>query len=958
MSPRTALFLLASCLAAAAPAPSRGAAAPAEAPPIVLANDHVAYRIGADGRNLSFALKRTGKEYCAQPGRRAFLVLRKGGASCQPSACTFAEGKLTVQFAKAGVTAVVRAAARKHYFVFEVESVSDPAVEQLTLLSLPVTPSEHVSGMSGVAADAEFAAAVRALNLQAAGHVGGRPPVLSATCSREHGLVGAKVALVGCPAAEIRQVLQEVVRSEGLPWSPLGGPFALDAEENRGSYVFASVSEKNVDEWIALARRAGLAQIHFNGWATSLGHYEPRANLFPRGIAGLKATVDKVHAAGMKAGLHTLTGCISPHDPWVRPVPDKRLAVDASFTLAAPIDAKQTTLPTAEPPQAFDTMWAYGGHGNVVRIGDELMHFSGLSRKAPFGFTGCKRGAFGTKAAPHAKGATVGHLFVRYGCFQPDENSTLVDEVAGAIARVFNTCGFDMIYMDGAEGSSGGWHGVAKMRAAIFKKLKRRVLVEASSWGCPSWPFHSRIGAWDHPKWGLKRFIDVHCRANERYRKSALLPAELGWWAILGPTDYHRAELPDEIEYLCGKALGYDYPMSFQTVRPSARPWNARQDEFLTLIGHYERLRLSGYFAESVREKLRKERDEFRLVHAPDGGWHFLPTDYAEHKVTGLGDGSAAWDVTNRFGAQPAALRIQALYAVEPYDSPGAVVLADFAAEGEFPVRAAAKGVAHTLGPAAEQVKVGKTSGRVSAKSTRGARRSAWARMGKRFEPHLDLRKHGALGLWIHGDGKGQLLNLQLANPRQYYRTLDEHYVTVDFTGWRYVELLLRERDADRFGDYQWPYGGIYSIYRAPLVRNHVSELNLYLNDLPPNDRATCHLSPIKALRTRKVKLLNPSIEIGGRRIVFPVALESGSSIEFTPPADCKLRDERGAVVQDVQPQGKPLLLAAGENPVKFACEAPAGCRARARVTVITSGEPLRGRAAAAKPRPRQPSSV
>ena len=126
-----------------------------------------------------------------------------------------------------------------------------------------------------------------------------------------------------------------------------------------------------------------------------------------------------------------------------------------------------------------------------------------------------------------------------------------------------------------------------------------------------------------------------------------------------------------------------------------------------------------------------------------------------------------AWDVTNRFGAQPAALRIQALYPVEPNDSPGAVVLADFAEGSEFSVRSAAKGVAHALGPAAEQVKVGKTSGRVSAKSTRGARRGAWARMGKRFEPHLDLRKHGALGLWIHGDGKGQLLNLQLANPRQ-----------------------------------------------------------------------------------------------------------------------------------------------------------------------------------------------
>ena len=48
----------------------------------------------------------------------------------------------------------------------------------------------------------------------------------------------------------------------------------------------------------------------------------------------------KVHAAGMKAGMHTLTGCISPHDTWIRPRPDPRLAVDAAFTLTADLDAK------------------------------------------------------------------------------------------------------------------------------------------------------------------------------------------------------------------------------------------------------------------------------------------------------------------------------------------------------------------------------------------------------------------------------------------------------------------------------------------------------------------------------------------------------------------------------------------------------------------------------------------
>lgn len=929
---------------AAAHCQERGAEAEAKAGPnIVLQNDDLRYVIAADGRNLGFTDRRTGKEHCAQAGGRPLMKLRKGTVWHEPAACTYADGKISVEFRRPDVVAVVKATCKKRYFVFEVESISDPDVEEVLLLNLAVRPSENVSGMSGIASGGGFSACVRALNLQVLLQVGGSPAVFSGRSYRRYGITGARLALVGCPTQEIRSVLKEVVREEGLPYSPLGGPYALDAQEARGSYVFAGVSEGNVDQWIALAKKAGIAQIHFIGWEQSLGHYEPRENLFPGGLAGLEAAVEKIHAADLKAGMHTLTGCISPHDRWVTPVPDKRLAADARFTLAAPLDEKQTTVLTDEQPREFDTVWAYGARGNVVRIGEELIMYSGLSREPPYGFVNCRRGAFGSRPAPHPKGAPADHLFVRYGCFQPDEESTLVDDVAKAIADVCNTCGFDMIYMDGAEGMAGGWHGVAKMRKAIFEKIDRRVLVEASEWGYHSWPFHSRIGAWDYPNWGLKRFIDLHCRANDAYRKTSLLPAQLGWWAIFGPDRHRDAELPDEIEYLCTKALAYDMPMSFQAVQPGDRPQNARQDEYLEMIGNYERLRLADRFPESVKERLRREKQEFRLVRSPDGTWQFVPTDYAVHKVTGLADGTGTWTVNNRFTAQPVKVRIQALYSVEPYDSEESLVLAEFAGDDEFAIRAAASGISHSLEPSKDQAKggVAATSGRYSAKSTAGSRRGAWARVGKTFAPEADIDKYDALGVWIHGDGKGELLNLQLVSPPQYYHALDEHYVTVDFRGWRYFELLLRERDAGRYGDYVWPYQGHYAVYRAPLVRQHVSELNLYLNDLPPQESVTCLLSPIKALPTKKVGLRNPSIELGGRRTAFPVTLESGAYLELSSPSDCRLYDERGALVRRFQPQAEVPVLAAGKNAVRFACEGPEGLSARAKVTVISYGEPF-----------------
>jgi hypothetical protein len=840
----------------------------------------------------------------------------------------------------------IKSLPREHYFVFEVESVSDPAVEELSLINLPVTSCKYSSGISGVAADDDFAVALRVLDLKANGRVGGQPAVLTAICSQKHGIAGARVALAGSPAGEIRSVLKEIIHDEGLPESPLGGPWALDAPENRGSYVFADVSETNVDQWIALAKKAGIAQIHFIGWERSYGHYEPRPDRFPRGVEGLKATVEKIHAAGLRAGMHTLTGCISPRDSWATPVPDKRLAKDARLTLAASLDEKAGAVSTLEPPGNFDVVWAYSGRGNVIRIDDELIQYAALGREPPCGFLQCRRGAFGTKPARHEKGAAVDHLFVRYQCFQPDENSTLVDELAEAIARVFNACGFDMIYMDGAEGMSGGWYGVARMREALFRKLKGRVLVEASEWGYHSWPFHSRLGAYDYPNWGLKRFTDMHCRATEDYRRATLLPAQLGWWAILGPSRDHPAEFPDEIEYLCCKSLALDAPMSFQGITPGEQPPNARQEEYLAMIGRYERLRLSNYFSSEVRQRLRAEKEDFQLAQAADGEWEFIPTDYTANKVTGLSDGTSTWTIENRYGAQPVKLRIEALYGAEPYDSSTALVLADFAKDGEFVAEAAAPRVKQAISISKEQVKLGSSSGRYWAQNEGDSSKGAWSRVVRSFTPEVNLQKHEALGVWVHGDGKGELLNFQLTNPPHFWGTCDEHYVKVDFTGWRYFELLLRERDADQYADYAWPYGYHSNIYRNPLIKDHTSALNLYYNNLPPHESVTCYLGPIRALPVRKLTLRNPALSINGKRVEFPVTMESGGYLEVMSGANAKVYDARGALLQDLRMPTPLPMLAAGRNEVQLTCDAPAKSGVRVKVTVISSGEPLRGRAA------------
>ena len=72
------------------------------------------------------------------------------------------------------------------------------------------------------------------------------------------------------------------------------------------------------------------------------------------------------------------------------------------------------------------------------------------------------------------------------------------------------------------------------------------------------------------------------------------------------------------------------------------------------------------------------------------------------------------------------------------------------------------------------------------------------------------------------------------------------------------------------------------------------------------------------------------------------MTLESGQYIEMESAAACRLYDARGAVLSTVAPRGDPPTLAAGDNRLAFTCDPPEGASARARVTVVARGEPLR----------------
>jgi len=910
-------------------------------PGIVLENDCVKYVIGADGRNLGFLDKQTGKDHCGGNKSHPFASLIKEGKRLAASGVTYAEDRLTVRFGDSGISVVIRPTVRKHYIVLEVLSVSPDDVDEITFVDIPLTLK--------ATPEEPFAACAMALNLQTkVSELPGLNRRLRATCYPRFGFAGAKVALIGCPQDKLRQAMQEVVTAaEDLPHSPIGGPWALGQDINQGSYLFASgVSEQTVDDWIKLAHDLGMNQINIIGPCRH-GDYVPRPALYPQGLDSLKAVVDKLHAAGLKVGLHTFACFISKACPWVTPVPDPRLAEDATFTLSEALAPDSDTVLVAESTEGLSAVIGTFVRNSVtLRIDDELITYSGISKESPYALTGCKRGVCGTRVSAHPQGAKVHHLKECFGHFAPDGDSTLFSEVAGKLAETYNKCGFDMMYLDALDGSDliGGrenaWHYGSKFVFELWKRLEKPALMEMSTFHHHLWYVRSRIGALDHPTRSHKHFIDIHCRGNENGHR-IFLPGHLGWWAVKtwsGPQG--EPTFTDDIEYLMCKCIGTDVGFSLQGINPSNATKIPAFARLAPIFKRYEDLRHSKKVPESIKAKLRVPGDEFTLIGSLEEGWQFQPVQYAKHKVTGIGDPSSTWQTTNKFQSQPVRLRIEALMAAGPYDAPGNITLADFTSAADFPARAFAPGVTAEFQPSQAQLKAGASSGCYTASSTRPTRSGTWTKVEKTFAPPLNLSGHQALGVWIHGDAQQEVLNFQMRHPRNIYQAISEHYVIVDFTGWRYFELI--EPEGERHADYQWPYGGIYALYRASLRFDKIETLGLWYNNLPPGKKVTCYISPIKAMPLVKARLVNPAITVGGKTITFPTELESGCYIEFKSLADCKLYDRTGKLIRELKPQGEVPTLTAGENQVKFTCGSSQDYNPRATVTMITHGTPLR----------------
>jgi hypothetical protein len=274
-------------------------------------------------------------------------------------------------------------------------------------------------------------------------------------------------------------------------------------------------------------------------------------------------------------------------------------------------------------------------------------------------------------------------------------------------------------------------------------------------------------------------------------------------------------------------------------------------------------------------------------------------------------------------------------------DDTNALVLADFS--GDDPAqwsRRSAEGVSFSVSAAGDDAGVG-AGVLVATNSGRVARKAAWARLEKRFEPTRNLKRQQGLGIWIDGDGLGEVLAIRLESPRHLsFGAVADRYVAVDFTGRRFVTLV--ETESARWSDFVWDDGkGAYNVYRETIDFGAIESMSVWLQNLAPGQGTKCRLGPVKALPLVPATIRNPVLTVNDERVELPAELTSGSWIECNGADDCTVYGSRGETLARIKLSAPLAVLRAGGNELRFACAPGQGPAPRVKVTLFTLGEEL-----------------
>ncbi len=638
---------------------------------IVLQNAYCRLTVGEDCLVKSLVLLETGEEFAVpgeeiplfstvqdRPFNNEIKLAHPNKRTVYPGNRLRREGdRLIAGFETAPYEARIRIREAERYLAFELEEIvvhpsdyawlcmTPPPVREFRLLQIPVKQGEAFGEWLNVAWYERAAVGVLAVSPHARIDSERRKNcrILTADAVRGIRLKGCGAALIAAPKEELLDAIGDLERDFALPEGAAGRRDPDRFTDN--TYFTSDIHPGNVDEHLRYIRQCGFRkmQIYYTAifreedvYALE-GNYDYRPE-YPNGREDLVKLLAKIKAAGVTPGLHFLHTHIGLRSRYVTPVTDHRLNLTEAYTLSAPLGSEDGEIRVEENPENAERH----PKRRILRFGGELISYEGIRDVQPFAFTGCKRGALGTRITGHPAGERGGILdiseFSGVSAYI-DQNSDLQDEIAAKLADVYDA-GFEFIYFDGSEGVNAPYeYHVPNAQYRVYKRLGSAPLfTEGAAKAHFSWHFLTRGNAFDiFPPDLFKSAIDRYPAEEAPRMRRDLTCVDFGWWSMVLPgtpsgdhvfqRDLYReprdgvcGTQADHYEYGVSHAAAWDCPATIQFNLDVIRR-HPRIGDILETLRRWQDFRTKKLLTEEDKEKLRVPGAEVTLLIDVNGDY-------------------------------------------------------------------------------------------------------------------------------------------------------------------------------------------------------------------------------------------------------------------------------------------------------------------------------------------------
>jgi len=453
--------------------------------------------------------------------------------------------------------------------------------------------------------------------------------------------IGSSIALWGSPdSTALLDVVENIVLSEGLPHPTINGKWI----KNPARYIPDVTTEGNrFDSILTYVSQLGFKAIEVNDlpyFKVNRGNngyidgrnFETKPFHFTSGNKSHKEFTDISNPLGILMGRHTIATALAPGTKDTSPVPSDSLSYLCKRILVKGISATDTIIEVNDPIY-LDEIAGWEAHYaglNMIKIGKEFIHYSGISESPPYTLHKVLRGYLNTKATNHLVNDTIFKLQVtfNYGYDGVIPNIYLQDAIAEYYADVSNINGINYIDLDGEEflfDTGHGYYGVKRFFRKMFEKALSQNIpylrITGATLSEGSWHYQSvwNVGGGTNMydlktrKWGSTTSEGKDLR-NVAYAN--YFPATFG-----GNFSINESSTPDQYEHIEAISVGigatYIMPINQKSVEGCTQ-----KNAIFKVIRTWEDARAANAFTRAIKKQLADPTKDWTLDEVNKNTWN------------------------------------------------------------------------------------------------------------------------------------------------------------------------------------------------------------------------------------------------------------------------------------------------------------------------------------------------